>query len=186
MRTRAEFVYDAADVGGNSVVNGLVHYSVVPSVLGRLSTWPISETFSFSYSSNAITTTTGRRCSATATGSAQGMSICRPEPYFASFALRVFMRLPTNALSTFGQISRKHNGFWIPVRAGRPYRGQRALPRASFAALYRALLADVLCSNDPVCADHAPESALEGRVPQGAACRGCFFIAEVLISALMR
>ena len=35
----------------------------------------------------------------------------------ASFALRVFMRLPANALSIFGQIGPKHNGFWIPVRA---------------------------------------------------------------------
>ena len=32
-------------------------------------------------------------------------------------AVRVFMRLPANALSTFGQIGPKHNGFRIPVRA---------------------------------------------------------------------
>ena len=31
------------------------------------------------------------------------------------YALRVFMRLPANALSIFGQIGPKQNGFWIPV-----------------------------------------------------------------------
>ena len=44
--------------------------------------------------------------------------------------------------------------------------------------LRRALRAGLLCSNDPVCADHAPESALEGRMLQGAACHGCLLIAE--------
>ena len=35
-----------------------------------------------------------------------------------------------------------------------------------------------LCSNDPVCAEHGPNSALEGRLLQGAACHGCLLIAE--------
>ena len=35
-----------------------------------------------------------------------------------------------------------------------------------------------LCSNDPVCAEHAPNSQLEGRMLQGAACHGCLLIAE--------
>ena len=34
--------------------------------------------------------------------------------------------------------------------------------------------------------DNAPESALEGRMLQGAACHGCFLIAEVLIGAPIR
>jgi hypothetical protein len=35
-----------------------------------------------------------------------------------------------------------------------------------------------LCSNDPVCAQHAPASALEQRFLAGAACHGCLLIAE--------
>lgn len=35
-----------------------------------------------------------------------------------------------------------------------------------------------LCSNDPVCAQHAPENTHEGRFLQGAACHGCLLIAE--------
>ena len=44
--------------------------------------------------------------------------------------------------------------------------------------LRRALDAARLCSNDPVCAEHEPASALEGRMLQGAACHGCLLIAE--------
>ena len=44
--------------------------------------------------------------------------------------------------------------------------------------LRRALEAARLCSNDPVCAEHAPDSALEGRPLQGAACHGCLLISE--------
>jgi hypothetical protein len=35
-----------------------------------------------------------------------------------------------------------------------------------------------LCSNDPVCAQHAPENQHECRFLQGAACHGCLLIAE--------
>ena len=42
----------------------------------------------------------------------------------------------------------------------------------------RALDDGRLCSNDPVCAEHAPDSQLEGRMLQGAACHGCLLIAE--------
>ncbi|MBM4319749.1 MAG: DUF1998 domain-containing protein, partial [Deltaproteobacteria bacterium] len=35
-----------------------------------------------------------------------------------------------------------------------------------------------LCSNDPVCAQHKPNQAHEGRIMQGAACHGCLLIAE--------
>ncbi len=35
-----------------------------------------------------------------------------------------------------------------------------------------------LCSNDPVCAQHAPANALERRFLAGAACHGCLLIAE--------
>ncbi len=44
--------------------------------------------------------------------------------------------------------------------------------------LHRALEHGRLCSNDPVCAEHAPDSSLEGRMLQGAACHGCLLIAE--------
>jgi MrfA Zn-binding domain len=35
-----------------------------------------------------------------------------------------------------------------------------------------------LCSNDPVCAQHAPENQHECRFLHGAACHGCLLIAE--------
>ena len=44
--------------------------------------------------------------------------------------------------------------------------------------LHHALDDGLLCSNDPVCAEHAPDSSLEGRMLQGAACHGCLLIAE--------
>ncbi len=44
--------------------------------------------------------------------------------------------------------------------------------------LRRALKDGQLCSNDPVCAEHAPDSQLEGRMLLGAACHGCLLIAE--------
>ena len=65
MRTRAEVGFDAADEGDHLVVDGLIHHSAFPVVLRRLSTWPVSKNFSRSYSSTAITTTTGRPCLAT-------------------------------------------------------------------------------------------------------------------------
>ncbi len=44
--------------------------------------------------------------------------------------------------------------------------------------LRRAVDDGLLCSNDPVCAEHVPNSQLEGRLLQGAACHGCLLIAE--------
>ena len=41
-----------------------------------------------------------------------------------------------------------------------------------------ALRTAALCSNDPVCAQHAPGSSMEGRWLHGAACHGCALIAE--------
>jgi len=41
-----------------------------------------------------------------------------------------------------------------------------------------ALDLGLLCSNDPVCAQHDPPNALEGRLLHGAACHGCLLIAE--------
>jgi hypothetical protein len=35
-----------------------------------------------------------------------------------------------------------------------------------------------LCSNDPVCAQHEPQSPHESRFLHGAACHGCLLIAE--------
>ncbi len=42
----------------------------------------------------------------------------------------------------------------------------------------KALEMGELCSNDPVCAEHQPESMHERRFLQGAACHGCLLIAE--------
>ena len=41
-----------------------------------------------------------------------------------------------------------------------------------------ALRAGELCSNDPVCAQHAPGEGMEGRHLHGAACHGCALISE--------
>jgi hypothetical protein len=41
-----------------------------------------------------------------------------------------------------------------------------------------ALRAGGLCSNDPICAQHAPAEGYEGRHLHGAACHGCALIAE--------
>lgn len=42
----------------------------------------------------------------------------------------------------------------------------------------RALRTAALCSNDPVCAQHAPASSIERRWLHGAACHGCALVAE--------
>lgn len=44
--------------------------------------------------------------------------------------------------------------------------------------LAQALRMSALCSNDPICAQHAPGKSMEGRWLQGAACHGCALIAE--------
>ena len=44
--------------------------------------------------------------------------------------------------------------------------------------LRRALRDNLLCSNDPVCAEHTPDTSYEGRPLQGAACHGCLLISE--------
>jgi hypothetical protein len=44
--------------------------------------------------------------------------------------------------------------------------------------LAQALSMGALCSNDPICAQHAPGESIEGRWLHGAACHGCALIAE--------
>lgn len=44
--------------------------------------------------------------------------------------------------------------------------------------LAQALRMSALCSNDPICAQHAPGESLEGRWLHGAACHGCALVAE--------
>lgn len=44
--------------------------------------------------------------------------------------------------------------------------------------LAHALRMAALCSNDPVCAQHAPGSSMKGRWLHGAACHGCALVAE--------
>ena len=41
-----------------------------------------------------------------------------------------------------------------------------------------ALRMGALCSNDPICAQHAPGTSMEGRWLHGSACHGCGLIAE--------
>ena len=41
-----------------------------------------------------------------------------------------------------------------------------------------ALRMGALCSNDPICAQHAPGTSMEGRWLHGSACHGCALIAE--------
>jgi uncharacterized protein DUF1998 len=44
--------------------------------------------------------------------------------------------------------------------------------------LLQGLRMSALCSNDPICAQHAPELSMEGRWLHGAACHGCALVAE--------
>lgn len=44
--------------------------------------------------------------------------------------------------------------------------------------LRRAAEMAMLCSNDPVCAQHSPDDDQEGRYREGAACHGCLLIGE--------
>jgi hypothetical protein len=44
--------------------------------------------------------------------------------------------------------------------------------------LTQALRLSALCSNDPICAQHAPGQSMEGRWLHGAACHGCTLVAE--------
>jgi hypothetical protein len=44
--------------------------------------------------------------------------------------------------------------------------------------LAQALRMGALCSNDPICAQHAPGESMEGRWLVGAACHGCALVAE--------
>ena len=44
--------------------------------------------------------------------------------------------------------------------------------------LAQALRQGALCSNDPICAQHAPGQSLEQRWLHGAACHGCTLVAE--------
>ena len=53
-----------------------------------------------------------------------------------------------------------------------------------FATVLRSALERVvLCSNDPVCADHEPSSSADDRALNGAACHGCLLIAETSCEA---
>jgi hypothetical protein len=48
-----------------------------------------------------------------------------------------------------------------------------------FAHILRGALArSAICSNDPLCADHDPDSRSGDRATHGAACHGCLLIAE--------
>jgi len=46
------------------------------------------------------------------------------------------------------------------------------------AHLGHALRTGALCSNDPICAQHAPNESMESRWLHGAACHGCALVAE--------
>ena len=43
---------------------------------------------------------------------------------------------------------------------------------------HAALMRAMICSNDPVCADHEPDDRSGDRATHGAACHGCLLIAE--------
>jgi hypothetical protein len=44
--------------------------------------------------------------------------------------------------------------------------------------LANALERSMICSNDPICADHEPDNRSGDRATHGAACHGCLLIAE--------
>ena len=52
--------------------------------------------------------------------------------------------------------------------------------------LERALGLSRLCSNDPVCAGHAPNDELGDHHLEGAACHGCLYLAEVSCERMNR
>jgi hypothetical protein len=52
--------------------------------------------------------------------------------------------------------------------------------------LERALALARLCSNDPVCAGHAPDDDHGERHLEGAACHGCLYLAEVSCERMNR
>jgi len=56
--------------------------------------------------------------------------------------------------------------------------GLVAQARHTQAHLERAFATAALCSNDPICAQHAPGSTMEKRYLHGAACHGCTLVAE--------
>jgi Domain of unknown function (DUF1998) len=56
--------------------------------------------------------------------------------------------------------------------------GLVARAKAFSQTLDQALERLTICSNDPVCADHEPGSAVDERALLGAACHGCLLIAE--------
>lgn len=56
--------------------------------------------------------------------------------------------------------------------------GLAAAARKLTRHLQAALSYGALCSNDPVCAQHEPDSAVEERFFHGAACHGCLLLAE--------
>lgn len=56
--------------------------------------------------------------------------------------------------------------------------GLAACAARTGALVQRAIALAELCSNDPICAHHAPDEAHADRPLHGAACHGCVFIAE--------
>jgi hypothetical protein len=56
--------------------------------------------------------------------------------------------------------------------------GLAACAARAGALIQRAVALAELCSNDPICAHHAPDEAHGDRPLHGAACHGCVFIAE--------
>jgi len=56
--------------------------------------------------------------------------------------------------------------------------GLAACAARTGALVRRAVTLAKLCSNDPICAHHAPDEAHSDRPLHGAACHGCVFIAE--------
>ena len=50
--------------------------------------------------------------------------------------------------------------------------------QVDFRHMRRALDSALLCSNDPVCAQHTAKQLLEERFLLGAACHGCLLISE--------
>ena len=88
MRTRPEVGFDAADEEGDLIVDGLIHYSAFPVVLGRLSNVAYLKNLQplvlvhRHYHHNRPSMLGDRH------RLARARWIGRPKPYFASFALK--------------------------------------------------------------------------------------------------
>ena len=115
-KTRTEVGFDAADKGDDPVVDGLIHLSVFPVVLARLSAWPVSKSADHAWRPPSV-----RRGPSRSAGR---------NPYFASLRAQGLPATPRQCSTYFGKIGPKHNdsGGFQEIRAEADDTPRPALP----------------------------------------------------------